>query len=278
MLKGFPPNHLFLRTPVRNLSREDNDQIRVHLENGSSEVYDHVILATHGNQALDILGASATAQESSILSCFQTSQNEAVLHSDLTLMPARKKAWAAFNYLTVSPPKSGRSKSNQISLTYNMNILQQIPRDTFGDVLVTLNPLYKPKPEKIQGRYYFSSPYYDASAIRAQKLLKNIQNTRNISYAGAWTKFGFHEDGFSSGLQVAKEHLGAKLPFEFKDATYTRGRKPRLGIIDLVLRLVILVIQVFVFQLSARVLGTRRKRVKPYTNGTCGKKLNGKRA
>ena len=163
-----------------------------------------------------------------------------------------------------------------------MNMLQQIPRDTFGDVLVTLNPLYKPRPEKIQGRYYYSSPFYDTSALRAQKLLKNIQNTRGISYAGAWTKFGFHEDGFSSGLQVAKEHLGAKLPFEFKDATYIRGRKPSLGIIDLFLRLFILVIQVFVFQLSARVMGTRRRNTPPYVNGnvngTFGQKLNGKRA
>ncbi|CAM1509174.1 Fc.00g029130.m01.CDS01 [Cosmosporella sp. VM-42] len=282
VMRGFPPNHLFLKTPVRHVSGESDGRVRVHLENGSSALYDHVIVATHGDQALEIVGPSATAQERSILSCFQTSQNEAVLHSDLSLMPMRKRAWSALNYLA----QSSRSKGNkgnfeQVSLTYNMNILQHIPRDTFGDVLVTLNPLYKPRPEKIQGRYYYSSPLYNPSTVRAQKLLRYIQNTRGISYAGAWTKYGFHEDGFGSGLFVAQEHLGARLPFEYKDSTYSRGKKPSLGILDLLLRLVILIIRLFVVQALEKVVVVSRSRVKPVArrvngvNGNYGK-MNGK--
>lgn len=127
-----------------------------------------------------------------------------------------------------------------------MNILQHVPQETFGDVLVTLNPLHEPKKETVQGRYSYAHPLYNAAAVRAQGLLPRIQNTRGISYAGAWTKYGFHEDGFSSGLHVATEHLGAKLPFEVVDSTFSRGRRPVLNLGDHLLRLVILVIQVFV--------------------------------
>ncbi|KAM5378862.1 hypothetical protein ACJZ2D_004164 [Fusarium nematophilum] len=276
VMKGFPPNHLFLKTPVRQISTESDGQVRVHLENGSSALYDHVILATHGDEAFDIIRSSATEQERSIMSCFKTSQNEAVLHSDLSMMPVRQKAWTSWNYLTLSSPSTRRSNINQVSLTYNMNILQHIPRNTFGDVLVTLNPLHRPKPELTQGRYYYSHPLYTPSSIRAQKLLRHIQNTRGISYAGAWTKYGFHEDGFSSGLYVAQEHLGAKLPFEFTDSTYSRGRKPRLGMLDHLLRLIILVIQVFVVQILERFVSAGPLPSRRFVNGGHAKLANGK--
>lgn len=110
-----------------------------------------------------------------------------------------------------------------------MNLLQHIP-SLYGMVLVTLNPLHPPK--SAQGNWTYHHPLYNAAAIRSQKLLPRIQNTRSISYAGAWTKYGFHEDGFSSGLKVAVEHLGAKLPFEFVDSTFSRGRRPVLGWMD----------------------------------------------
>jgi len=108
--------------------------------------------------------------------------------------------------------------------------------------------------------------------------LRSIQNKRGISYAGAWTKYGFHEDGFSSGLLVAQEHLGAKLPFEFKDSTYSRGKRPKLGLADLFLRLVILIIQVFVVQVVERLSGSRRSRTTPIINGVKPKRMQGKQA
>jgi len=275
-MKGFPPNHLFLNTPVTRVSNDNDGRVRLHFENGKTEVYDHVVLATHGDQALSIIRSSATDQERSILSCFQTSQNEVVLHSDLSHMPVRRKAWASWNYLTLSSPSTRKANIDKVSLTYNMNILQHIPRTTFGDVLVTLNPLHKPRREKTHSRYFYSHPLYTPSAIRAQKLLRNIQNKRGISYAGAWTKYGFHEDGFSSGLHAAQEHLGAKLPFEFVDSTYSRGRRPRLGLADYFLRLVILIIQVFVVQILERLIGAGKQKVKPFLNGGKIKRTNGK--
>jgi predicted NAD/FAD-binding protein len=183
-------------------------------------------------------------------------------------MPVSRIAWSSWNYMTLSsspststtPAKTGNI--DQVCLTYNMNILQHIPVDTFGDVLVTLNPLHLPPAEKVQGRYTYAHPLYTAAAIRSQLLLPKIQNTRGISYCGAWTKYGFHEDAFSSGIKVAMDHLGATLPFEFKDSTYSRGRKPVLGLGDLVLRVWILLVQLFVVVIE-RAFGVKRGVVEP---------------
>ncbi|KAK2735453.1 amine oxidase [Colletotrichum kahawae] len=233
VMHGFPSNHLFLNTQVTQVTSEEDGRVRVHTHNGKSDVYDHVILATHGDQALRIIEASATPEEKEILSAFKTSENSVVLHSDLSHMPASEKAWSSWNYLTLSSPSTGKQNIDQVSLTYNMNILQHIPRETFGDVLVTMNPLHQPDPDTIQGSFTYRHPLYTPEAVRAQKLLPRIQNKRGISYAGAWTKYGFHEDGFSSGLHIAQDHLYAKLPFQFVDSTYSRGRKPSLGLADL---------------------------------------------
>ncbi|KAI1343963.1 FAD/NAD(P)-binding domain-containing protein [Xylariaceae sp. FL0016] len=272
VMRGFPPNHLHLKTPVKQISNsEHGNKVILHLENGKTELFDHVILATHGDQAYQIIAPTATEEEKSIMSAFQTSENTCVLHSDLAHMPKRENSWSAWNYLTMSSPWTGKD-IDQVSLTYNMNLLQHIPREPFGDVLVTLNPIQPPKPETVQGRYSYSHPLYNPAAIRAQELLEKIQNTRGISYAGAWTKYGFHEDGFSSGLHVAKNHLGAKLPFEFVDSTYSRGKQPVLGIMDWLARIYILMIQVFVIDLFGRLFRRTRARVSAQVNGM-GKRL-----
>lgn len=157
--------------------------------------------------------------------------------------------------MTRSSPTS--QNIDQVCLTYNMNILQHIPESTFGPVLVTLNPLHAPAPETVQGEYTYAHPLYNARAIKSQSQLHMIQNQRGISYAGAWTKYGFHEDGFSSGLKVAREHLGARLPFEFRDSTFSRGQRPVLGLADLALRVWIALVQVFIVLLE-RFAGVER--------------------
>ena len=97
-----------------------------------------------------------------------------------------------------------------------------------------------------QGKFYYKHPLYTVESVRAQERLEKIQNTRGVSYCGAWTKYGFHEDGFSSGLRVATEHLGAKLPFDFVDSTYSRGHKPDLIWKDHLLRLFLLPMLLFI--------------------------------
>ena len=236
IVTDFPKDRLHFNSPVRSAETTADGSIKLGFSDDTSEYFDHVILATHGDTTASIIEAGATPQERKIMSGFATSRNTAVLHSDLSLMPKRRVTWSSWNYITRSPSPNTRQT---VCLTYSMNILQHIDLEKFGNVLVTLNPLYRPAEHTIQGEWTYHHPLYNEAAIRSQKALPSIQNTRNISYAGAWTKYGFHEDGFSSGLKVAVDHLGATLPFDFVDSTFSRGKRPRLGLLDYMLRVVI---------------------------------------
>lgn len=243
VMRDFPKDHVHLSCKVTALTPTKNGPIVVSANN-EHKTFDHVILATHGDQALDILRPVATAEEVEILSGFKTSRNVAVLHSDLSLMPRRRIAWSAWNYITESPfPPTGSGNVSSVCLTYWMNLLQHIPEKKYGPVLVTLNPLKMPVPKLSQGIWEYSHPLYNSEAIQSQKLLSRIQNSRGISYCGAWTKYGFHEDGFSSGIAAATNHLDARLPFEFVDSTFSRGRRPVMGTKSRAARLVISLIQ-----------------------------------
>lgn len=232
------------------------------------DVFDHVILACHGDEILPLLAKHGSSmsdrtnssprqadghakasskmqyvsqQEIDIFSAFQTTENIAYLHSDLRLMPKRRDVWTSWNYLVQTPHPSQSAHPAGVSLTYCMNILQHIPESTYGPVLVTMNPDAPPAAEKTQGKFIYRHPLYTSASVAAQKQLRKIQNTRGVSYCGAWTNYGFHEDGFSSGLKVAIEHLGAEIPFEFTDSTYSRGHRPELGWRDYVLRIFLLI-------------------------------------
>lgn len=269
-LADFPKERIHLKTPVSKISPTGSGQ-HVLCHPGSNrntpnkeDVFDKVILCTHAPTSLKIVRPHASPKEKEILGSFATNSNTAILHSDISLLPKRRVAWAAWNYLTLSntafssrqgAPLSklaGSRNIDQVCLTYNMNILQHIPTYLFGDVLVTLNPLHRPDKDSIQGEYRYEHPLYTVKAMEAQKRLGSVQDERGISYAGAWTKYGFHEDGFSSGLEAALR-LGAKVPFEYVDSRYSRGRKPVLGLRDYALR-VWLVGMMKVFALLARVL------------------------
>jgi predicted NAD/FAD-binding protein len=249
-MKEFPTDHVFLNSPVQRIENNASGRVVLYLEDGRKDTFDHIILGTHGDQALSILGYSATQEERSVLSCFKTSQKH---------MPQRRNACCSWNYMTLSP--QSEAYTDMVSLTYNMNTLQHIPEDKFGHILVKLNPLCQPDPALTQGRFLYTHPLYTSNAIQAQKQLRHIQNKRGISYAGAWTNYGFYEDGYSSGLQPAQDYLGAKLPFNFVDSTLSRGKKPKLGIVDYFLRLIVTLIQVFVVQSLELLAGIKRQPV-----------------
>jgi len=115
-----------------------------------------------------------------------------------------------------------------------MNILQSIDESIYGPVLVSLNPLYEPDPSLVIGSWVYDHPQYTPETIAAQNELHTIQNLSNLAttYAGAWTKYGFHEDGFASGLKIASNFLGASTPFEIIDATYIRGKRSELNSVE----------------------------------------------
>lgn len=266
-MNGFPPNHLLLNSPVTAVANISHGKVQVQLQNGRTHIYDHVILATHGDTALKLISSTATAVEKSILSNFQTSQTTVILHSDVSLLPKKHLAWPASKSKTISSLASSQTivrtgPANQACITFNMNNLQNIPASTFGAVLLTLNPTRLPPQELVQGRYTYRHALYTPAAARSQALLPRIQNKRGISYCGAWTRYGFHEDAFTSGIKVAVEHLGAKLPFEVCDSPCSRQRLPVLGVWDWLLRVVVLVVQIGIVVVGEALrVGGRRKRV-----------------
>ncbi|KAH0841306.1 amine oxidase [Fonsecaea pedrosoi] len=246
VVKDVPDNRIHLDSKVTSLTPGENG-IVVLRANGKDHGFDHVIVATQCEQALEMLQPIISREESDILKGFRTDRVVAVLHSDLTLMPKRRQAWSSLNFVSESlfPPTRSKNVSRGC-LTYWMNVLQELPESQWGPILITLNPLHMPDPRLAQGIWEYSLPLYDAAAIKSQKLLSKIQNTKGISYCGAWTKCGFHEDGFSSGLSVAVGHLGANLPFDFVDPTLSGANKPMLTLKNYLLRLVILLVQIMV--------------------------------
>jgi len=229
IISGLPSNQLHASTPVVAVKtvKGSSHTVQVKTANGQIGTYDHVILCCHSDAALKILrsGGDVTQDEERILSKFKWNKNEAVLHSDITLMPKRRLAWSCWNYLSSSTTdKNGQRKANidEVSLTYWMNGLQHIPEDKNGPVLVTLNPPFEPRKDTVSGRWAYDHPVLDRDAVVAQDEMSKIQNTRGISYAGAYLRYGFHEDGFTAGLRAAADHLGANSPFKIDDA----DRKP----------------------------------------------------
>ena len=180
--------------------------VAVHDSRGRREIYDHVVIASHSDQALAML-ADADDRERSILGAIGYAPNTVYLHRDPSLMPTRRRAWASWNFLRW--PRQGTAL-NDVSVTYWMNPLQGIDNDK--PLFVSLNPPFEPDPALTFGRYLCEHPQFNAAAFAAQKRLDEIQGRRHTWFCGAWTGYGFHEDGLRSGLAVA-EALGAVAPW-----------------------------------------------------------------
>ncbi|KAJ3204209.1 hypothetical protein HDU67_009725 [Dinochytrium kinnereticum] len=204
-----------LSTAVTSIKRvstpEGGVKIIVTDSDGSVEEFDHVIMATHSDQALKILGEEATDDEKKILGAVKFVNNRAVLHRDRKLMPKRRLAWSSWNYMT---RVSEETRSQTMCLTYWMNRLQPfIKPKVYGEVFVTLNPLVEPDKDTVLGEWDYTHPLYSPETIAAQDNLNIIQNRKGITFVGAWTNYGFHEDGLTSGLQAAESIGATTCPF-----------------------------------------------------------------
>lgn len=185
---------LRLGTPVLDVRRnEAAGKVNVRTERGV-EAFDHVVLACHSDQSAALL-ADADDAERRLLSGALYQPNRAVLHTDPRLMPQSRKVWSSWNYL------SNGGADPDVSVTYLLNKLQPLPFRS--PVFVSLNPLVEPAPEKVLAEFDYSHPIFDARMIEAQKCLPDVQGRRRVWLAGAWTGYGFHEDGLKSGLAVA---------------------------------------------------------------------------
>jgi hypothetical protein len=181
-------------------------RVVVHDSHGRTESFDHVVIAAHSDQALAML-SDADPRERDILGAIGYSENKVYLHRDVRLMPKRRHAWASWNFLRWQ--REGDAM-NDVAVTYWMNNLQGI--DPSKPLFVSLNPPFEPAPELTFGQYLCEHPQYNAAAFASQKRLGEIQGQRHIWFCGAWTGYGFHEDGLRSGLSVA-EALGATAPW-----------------------------------------------------------------
>ena len=199
LLQHIPHKHL--QTPVERVERNALGAL-VYTASGS-EVFDAVVLACHADQALSLL-AQPTQQEKALLGAIRYHPNRAVLHTDTSVMPKKKLAWAAWNYERA--PDLGL-ESSRVCLHYWINRLQPLPFS--DDVIVSLNPVSSIDPSKVLGEYDYAHPVFDLGAIQAQSQLHSLQGQQNTWYAGAWMGYGFHEDGFKAGRDAALEILAA---------------------------------------------------------------------
>lgn len=179
------------------------------------ETFDQVVLACHSDQALQLLGEDASAEERRLLGAIRYQPNRAVLHTDPALLPRNPDLWSAWNYSAGPNDGAGRP----VCVSYLINRLQPLPFST--PVVVSLNPRVEPAADKVHAEFSYAHPIFDGPAIAAQGQLDRIQGVDRLWFCGAWGGYGFHEDGLRSGLRVAAA-LGCPAPWEVEEVAADR--------------------------------------------------------
>lgn len=192
-------------TPVASIVRHA-DHVQVADISGHADRFTDIIIATHADQALEML-ADPSEDERALLGAFDYTANRAVLHTDTSLMPKRRKVWASWNYIA-----DGKATGDsQLCVTYWMNLLQGLGE--LPPTFVTLNPTREIPQEKILRSFDYTHPLFDTKALDAQKRLWQLQGHNNTWYCGAHFGSGFHEDGLQSGLAAAESLGGVRRPW-----------------------------------------------------------------
>jgi predicted NAD/FAD-binding protein len=193
-----------LNTPIKSVRRLKKS-VRIKPKFGEEETFDYVFLACHSDQALKLLSDPSDA-EKTILSAIPYQTNTVYLHHDVSLLPKRKLAWAAWNYHVTIPP------ADRVAVTYNMNILQNL--QSREPLLVTLNHTRLINPAKVYKRIEYTHPVYTLAGAAAQARHAEISGHNRTGYAGAYWRNGFHEDGVVSALDALKHFEAAQLTYE----------------------------------------------------------------
>ncbi|MGB7326633.1 MAG: FAD-dependent oxidoreductase [Rubripirellula sp.] len=187
-------DRVFLNSPVQEVRRVDGG-VRLRLNNRDVD-YDHVVLACHADQSLQIL-ADANEVERNVLAGFPYQANTAILHTDESVLPRRRHAWASWNYHIPAKP------SSRASVTYDLNRLQSLGLP--GPLCLTLNPNCDIDPSKIVKQFEFEHPLFSHDSIVSQQNFGKINGAHRVSFCGAYWGYGFHEDGVNSALAVTRE-------------------------------------------------------------------------
>ena len=199
---------------MAGITRDEQGLTVLHA--AGAERFDQVVMACHSDQALKILGATASHGQREVLSAIRYQPNRALLHTDPALLPRNPKLWSAWNYFA----GNGSPGEQPVGVSYLINRLQPLPFET--PVVVTLNPAREPDPAKVIAAFDYEHPIFDAAAIAAQQDLAAVQGEGGIWLAGAWGSYGFHEDGLKSALRVANG-LGAEAPWQGASAAAARA-------------------------------------------------------
>ncbi|MFS2006715.1 NAD(P)/FAD-dependent oxidoreductase [Duganella sp. CT11-25] len=192
LLEGIPERHL--DTPVLSVARGPQGVTVATAQGGA--LFDEVVLACHSDQSLALLGDAGGA-EREVLAAVRYQANRAVLHTDTSCLPAARKAWSAWNYQGSGDGEGAR----RVCVHYLLNKLQPLPFEQ--PLMVSLNPIQEPAAGAVLREFSYAHPVFDAAAVAAQQRLPDIQGRDRVWFAGAWTGYGFHEDGLKSGLAVA---------------------------------------------------------------------------
>ena len=196
-------DRIVLNCKIKKIIRSANN-VKILDSNGIENIFDHVVIASHADQALSMLDSPSNLEQE-ILSKFKYQNNLAILHKDLKVMPKRLNAWASWVY------KMNINKDKTISsVTYWMNLLQSIDKNY--PLFVTLNPIDQIEQKNIFSTINYRHPIFDYEAIKAQESMDKIQGINRTWFCGSYHGYGFHEDGLSSGLRVANK-LGVKTPW-----------------------------------------------------------------
>ena len=205
-------NDIRTSTPVTRVRRSAAGILVHSMKQGREAIerFDQAVLACHSDQALTMID-EPTLAELEVLAAVGYQPNVAWLHTDRRLLPKRERVWAAWNYLSGAPGVgAGGEASRPVAVSYLINKLQPVPFRS--PVVVTLNPPHPPREEHVLGRFDYAHPVFDQAAVAAQGRLPGIQGVDRLWFAGAWTGYGFHEDGLKSGLAAAAglaQHIGA---------------------------------------------------------------------
>jgi predicted NAD/FAD-binding protein len=214
-----------LGDPARRIVRSPG-QVTIETSRGERR-FDACVIATHADDALSLLG-DPTADERSLLGAFPYARNGALLHTDASLMPRRRRLWSSWNYLG-----DGRGRDATLAVTYWMNKLQPLGADA-PDLFVTLNPPREIDATLAIAAFDYAHPMFDVAAMRAQRQLWRLQGERKIWFCGSYFGYGFHEDGLQSGLAAAEDIGGVRRPWRVTEesgrihlAPIASGRPPQ---------------------------------------------------
>lgn len=199
------PDRIRKQNAVRSV-RAENGHVTVTDLKGQRDTFDRVIFACHADEAMAIL-QNPTPDQAEVIGAFSYQKNEVVVHADTSFMPRRKSCWASWVYIS----EQEQDSNPRVSLSYWMNNLQNL--DHGFPVIITLNPGRQPAASVTYDRHEFSHPIFDVKAIKAQEKIPKIQGQNNIWFCGAYQRYGFHEDGLLSAVNVARD-MGVSIPWE----------------------------------------------------------------